>query len=185
MVRRSGARRGDRVVVTGTIGDAALGLRLRRDPRTARRWGLDRAMRRHLASRYLEPRPRNALAAALRRYASAAMDVSDGLVGDLRKLCRASGVGAMIEAANVPLSRAARAALGAEPALIDTILTGGDDFEVVATIPPARLGPFRAAARRAGVAVTEIGRITAGEGATVRGADGRPMTFVRGSFSHF
>ena len=69
-------------------------------------------------------------------HASAAMDVSDGLAGDLGKLCRASGVGAEIEVARVPLSKAARAALAAEPQTIETVLTGGDDFEVVATIPP-------------------------------------------------
>ena len=142
-------------------------------------------MRRHLLARYLVPRPRNALAEALRRHATAAMDVSDGLVGDLRKLCRASGIAAAVEAARVPLSKAARAALKAEPRLIDTVLTGGDDFEVVATIPRARLARFRAAARAAGVPVTEIGRITTGEGVAFFAADGRPMTFARGSFSHF
>ena len=92
------------------------------------------------------------------------MDVSDGLAGDLGKLCRASGVGAEIEVARVPLSEAARAALAAEPALIETILTGGDDYEIVATVPPAKLARFRAAAARAGVPVTEIGRVVAGRG---------------------
>jgi thiamine-monophosphate kinase len=185
MVMRTGARVGDRVVVTGTIGDAALGLKLRHDKGAARRWKLSAVMRRHLAARYLVPQPRNAASEALRRYASGAMDVSDGLAGDLAKLCRASGVGAEVEAALVPLSKAARAALAAEPVLIEPILTGGDDFEIVATIPPRKLEAFRAAAKRAGVAVTEIGRIVAGKRARFRSADGRPMTFAQASYSHF
>jgi thiamine-monophosphate kinase len=185
MVRRSGARNGDCIVVTGSIGDAALGLKLRHDPRAARRWGLNAAMHRHLASRYLVPRPRNALAPALLRYASAAMDVSDGLVGDFGKLCRASGVGAEIEVARVPLSKAARAALEAAPGLIETILTGGDDFEVLATVPRAKMSKFRTAARAAGVPVVEIGRITAGKAVSFRDAKGKKLIFARGSYSHF
>ena len=134
MVRRGGARAGDRVMVTGTIGDAALGLLLRRDPRNGARWRLDaRAARSSAAAAISCREPRNALAEAVLAHASAAMDVSDGLVGDLAKLCRASGVAAEIEVARVPLSEAARAALAAEPALIETILTGGDDYEVLAT----------------------------------------------------
>src|SRR5580704_7148056 len=97
MVRRSGARPGDLVVVTGTIGDAALGLLVRRDPDTAGRWRLDHRQRDHLIGRYLLPQPRNAVAEALRQHASAAMDVSDGLVGDLGKLCAVSGMAADIE----------------------------------------------------------------------------------------
>ena len=83
MVRRTAAKPGDRVLVTGTIGDAALGLLLRKHPASARKWGLTPRDERHLARRYLVPEPRNAVADALRAHASAAMDVSDGLVGDL------------------------------------------------------------------------------------------------------
>ena len=185
MARRSGARAGDRVVVTGTIGDSALGLKLRKERGAAARWKLDRAMQRHLLARYLVPQPRNALAEALRLNASAAMDVSDGLAGDLGKLCRASGAGAEIEAARVPLSKAARAVLAADAEAMETVLTGGDDFEVVATVPQRKLKRFFAAARRAGVKVTEIGRVTAGTGARFLGADGRRLVFARASFSHF
>jgi thiamine-monophosphate kinase len=112
------------------------------------------------------------------------MDVSDGLAGDLAKLCRASGVAADVDVARVPLSDAARAAMAAEPALIETGLTGGDDYEIVLTLAPERLARFRAAAERAGVVISEIGRIVRGEGARfVR--DGKPLTFARSSFSHF
>ena len=115
MVRRAGAKSGDRVFVSGTIGDAALGLALRNDP--ARDWPLTAAQAQHLTDRYLLPQPRNALAEAVRTHASAAMDVSDGLVGDLTKLCRVSQVAANIEVERVPLSEAARALIAAEPGL--------------------------------------------------------------------
>lgn len=184
MVRRSTARAGDCVVVTGTIGDAALGVRLRRDQGLAKRWGLSDAMRAHLEKRYLLPEPRTALAAAVLQYASAAIDVSDGLAGDLAKLCRASGVAVEIDAAHVPLSDAARAAVTADAALIETVLTGGDDYEIVLALAPADLAAFSAAARSAGVAVTEIGRLTAGQGARFL-QGGRPMAFVQASYSHF
>ena len=185
MVRRAGARVGDHVIVTGTIGDAALGLKLRRERGAARRWKLDTAMQRHLLARYLVPEPRSAFAEAVRDNASAAMDVSDGLAGDLGKLCRASGVGADIDVARVPLSKAARAVLAADPKAIEPILTGGDDFEVVATIPAGALDVFQIAARVVGVPVTAIGRVTAGKEARFLGPDGRKLAFARASFSHF
>ena len=184
MVRRSTATAGDSVVVTGTIGDAALGVRLRRDESLGKRWRLPDAMSAHLRQRYLLPEPRNALAEAVLHHASAAMDVSDGLAGDLAKLCRASGVAAEIDAARVPLSDAARAVLEAEPALIETILTGGDDYEIVLTLPPEKLAALRAAAQSAGVAVTEIGRLMAGEGACFL-RDGKALSFTQPSYSHF
>jgi thiamine-monophosphate kinase len=186
MVRRAGAKPGDRVVVTGTIGDAALALRLRCDPSAARRWRLTREQADHLRSRYLVPQPRLAIAAALRSHASAAMDVSDGLAGDLAKLCRVSGVATEIEVARLPLSDAARAALAREPALIETIVTGGDDYEVLACVPAEGVEPLRREASANGVAVTEIGTVTAGQGqARFLGADSEPLALVRPSFSHF
>jgi len=184
MVRRSTARAGDVVVVTGTIGDAALGLLKRKDGLLEKRWNLTDDQSSALANRYLLPQPRTALAKAVREHASAAMDVSDGLVGDLAKLCRASGVAAEIDVARVPLSNAARAALAADPALVDTILTGGDDYEILLTLPPRRLEALRAAALAAEVAISEIGRVVAGAGARfIR--DGRALTFARPSYSHF
>jgi thiamine-monophosphate kinase len=186
MVRRAGARPGDRIVVTGTIGDGALGLVLHKDPAAAERWKLDAAMRQHLLDRYLVPQPRNAIAEALRRHASAAIDVSDGLVGDLAKLARASGIGADIAVESVPLSAAAQRALAADPALIETILTGGDDFEIVAAVAPDQVEVLRREATSTGLPVTEIG--TAAEqlsGMRFLTRDGRALVFKRPSYSHF
>jgi thiamine-monophosphate kinase len=186
MVRRSGARAGDRVFVTGSIGDAALGLALRGDGDAARHWKLDAKLRDYLTDRYLLPQPRNALAEALRAHASAAMDVSDGLVGDFGKLCAASSVSAEIDVARVPLSEAAQAALAAEPTLIETVLTGGDDYEIICTMGEREAEEFRSAAIAMGVAVTEIGRIVSGDSAPgFIGPDGRQLSFARASFSHF
>jgi thiamine-monophosphate kinase len=184
MVRRSTAKPGDCIVVTGTIGDAALGVLLRRDAGLAKRWRLTDAMTAHLKQRYLLPEPRNALADAVLQNASAAMDVSDGLAGDLAKLCRASNVAAEIEVARVPLSDAVRAAVAADAALIETAVSGGDDYEIVLTLAPANLVSFRAAAHTAGVPVTEIGRVAAGEGARFL-RDGKTLAFERPSYSHF
>ena len=186
MIRRSGAKPGDRVVVTGTIGDGALGLLVRRDPTTAKRWDLNRGHQEYLKARYLIPQPRNAIIEALHAYATAAMDVSDGLVGDLAKLCRASRVAAEINVESVPLSEAARAACANEPALVETILTGGDDYEVIATLPAGEVEAFCRAASAAHVAVTEIGKVVAGEGAA-RFFDRKHklLRFARPSFSHF
>jgi thiamine-monophosphate kinase len=186
MLRRAGAKVGDRVVVTGTIGDAALGLTLRRDPAAAQRWQLTRDQQQHLAQRYLLPQPRNAIAEMLRTHASAAMDVSDGLAGDLAKLCRASGVSAEIDCTRVPLSDAARATLAQEPSVIETIVTGGDDYEVLATVAPDKLEPLRRQALAAGVTITEIGAVVVGQGeARLIGSDGKPLVLAQPSFSHF
>jgi thiamine-monophosphate kinase len=180
-VRRAGARPGDRVFVTGSIGDAALGLGLR----NGADWPLDEAQRAHLADRYLLPRPRNALAETVLHYASAAMDVSDGLAGDLAKLCRVAGVAGEIDAARVPLSAAAKAVIATDPKAFETALTGGDDYEILCTVAPAKVDRFRVAAMAAKVAVTDIGTVTDGEGARFRDAQGEPLAFKRASFSHF
>jgi thiamine-monophosphate kinase len=185
MVKRRGARAGDVVLVTGAIGDAALGLKLRTDKKTARRWKLSARQEKHLRDRYLVPQPRNALAEALREHATAAMDVSDGLAGDLAKLCRVSGVSAQIEAARVPLSSAAQAALAADATALELILTGGDDYEVVCTVPPGRVASFQAAAKAIGVSLSEIGVVTPGTRAPAFRQGGRNLAFKRQAFSHF
>jgi thiamine-monophosphate kinase len=184
MVKRSTAKVGDSIVVTGTIGDAALGLKLRRDHGLARQWRLSDAMAAHLKQRYLLPEPRNALADVVLANAGAAMDISDGLAGDLAKLCRASAVGAEIDVARVPLSEAARAAVAADPALIETALTGGDDYEIMLTLAPDKFAGLRAAAQPTGVFVAEIGRVHTGEGVSFM-QNGKALEFARPSYSHF
>ena len=184
MTRRSTAKAGDAVVITGTIGDAALGLKLRRNSRLAQRWRLGKAETAELLRRYRLPEPRNALAQAVLRYASAAIDVSDGLVGDLDKFCRGSKVAINVDVAQVPLSKAARAALTAEPELLETVLTGGDDYEIALTVAPRKLAAFRRAAKAADVPITEIGVVRRGHGARfLRG--GKALGFARLSYSHF
>jgi thiamine-monophosphate kinase len=185
MVRRSGARPGDAVVVTGTVGDAALGLRLRQKHEVAAQWELDKTARQYLIDRYLLPQPRNVLASAVRREASAAMDVSDGLAGDLAKLCAASQVGAEIMVEQVPLSQAARQAIARDAAAREVALTGGDDYEILCTMAVDKVAPFRAAASAAGVAATEIGLIMEGEDVRLLDGQGRALTLAHTSYSHF
>jgi len=185
IVRRGTARVGDRICVSGTIGDAALGLRLRLEPQAAWAASLDPAQRAVLADRYLHPRPRLALAAAIRRHASAAMDVSDGLAGDLAKML-GGGRSARIAVEAVPLSEAAARAREAEPGLIEPILTGGDDYEILCTVAPEQLDALRAEAVEAGIPLTAIGTVTSGDGPPgFEMGDGAARVFAAGAFSHF
>jgi thiamine-monophosphate kinase len=186
MVRRSGARPGDRVVVTGTIGDAALGLDILRGGRVAAALAGDAAAREMLVGRYRVPQPRNALVQALRDHAHAAMDVSDGLAGDLAKLCAASGVSAVIDAPAVPLSAAAAAALAAGAVGMQALVSGGDDYEILCAIPEDAFEAFARAADTAGVAVSSIGTVIGGTSPPkFLDAQGRDMPLPRLSYSHF
>ncbi|MGL3109015.1 thiamine-phosphate kinase [Bradyrhizobium sp. BR 1432] len=186
MVGRTGARPGDRILVTGTIGDAALGLDVLTGGAAAGALTSDPAARDFLVSRYRVPQPRNVLAQAVRDHATAAMDVSDGLAGDLTKLCAASGVSATVEVANVPLSAAAASLIARNAVCVETLLAGGDDYEVLCTVPPAQSDALIAAGRTAGFAVTAIGTIIEG-GAPPRFLDGQgqELTLKRLSYSHF
>ena len=180
-LRRTGARPGDRVWVSGTLGDGALGLRaLRGELATADAEG-------HLARRYRLPEPRLALGAALCGIASAAMDVSDGLLQDLGHLCRASDCGAIVEAAVLPLSDAARAAIQSDPALLRLALTGGDDYELLFAAPPERSGEILARAAQAGTQVTPVGHFVESPPEVVAcDADGAPIAPAQqGGWSHF
>jgi thiamine-monophosphate kinase len=186
MVHRSGAKPGDRVVVTGTIGDAALGLDILRGGAVAAAVKGDVAGREGLIGRYRVPQPRNALASAVRDHAHAAMDVSDGLAGDLAKLCAASGVSAVIDARSVPMSATAATLLARGAVGIEAIVSGGDDYEILCAISENRFEAFAQAAELAGVAVTSIGTVIAGP-SVPRFLDnaGRDIALPRLSYSHF
>jgi thiamine-monophosphate kinase len=186
IVHRSGAKPGDRVLVTGTIGDAALGLDILKGGTVAAALVGDPRAKELLVSRYRVPQPRNDLAQAVRAHASAAMDVSDGLAGDLTKLCAASDVSATIEAPLVPLSVAAAGLLGRGLVGLETLISGGDDYEILCTVPDAQLAAFMQEAGRAGVAVTWIGTVIA-ESHPPRFLDekGNPIVLKRLSYSHF
>src|SRR5438270_1896166 len=147
MVGRTGAKPGDRILVTGTIGDAALGLDVLTGGAVAAALAQDRAAQDYLIDRYRVPRPRNALAQAVRDHATAAMDVSDGLAGDLTKLCAASGASAAIDVASVPLSAAAAGPVLRDRVCVETLLAGGDDYELLCTVPPAQANALIALGR--------------------------------------
>lgn len=178
-IRRRGAKPGDEVWVSGTIGDGALGLKVLRGALAADADGF-------LADRYRLPRPRLALGRAAAPHVSAGMDVSDGLAQDLGHLCRAAGCGAEIAIAEVPLSPAARAALEADSALLQAILAGGDDYELIFAVPAGEGAALHAAASACDMAVTCIGRFVAGAPEVIlRRDDGSAMSMAQKGWSHF
>jgi len=184
MVPRQAGAPADILYVSGTIGDAALGLHLRLKPEAPACAGLAEPYRAFLLDRYLLPRPRLALAPALMAHASAAMDISDGLVGDADKLAQHLGRDILVEA--VPLSDAARAMIGLDPALLDLALTGGDDYEILAAVPPEKAEAFEQEALHCQVPVARIGHLLReGSGAVWRMGSGLEKRFARRSFAHF
>ena len=186
MILRSTARAGDSVFVTGTIGDAVLGIEVLRGALP----GLDREAAGFLVERYRLPLPRVALGPRLVGLASAAIDVSDGLVADLRHVCDVSGLAAVVEAARVPLSPAARAVVAKWPARTVDLLTGGDDYEILFTAPAHAAAGLAELSRALEVPITPIGRMdppAAGSDDRVAVLDGRgrPLALGRGGWSHF
>jgi thiamine-monophosphate kinase len=185
MVHRSGARPGDRVMVTGTIGDAALGLAVLRGGKV-RAAASDNALREALIGRYRVPQPRVAMAKIVRDHASASMDVSDGLAGDLAKLCGVSGVSAVIHLPSVPLSEAARDLVLRGIVGLEALIAGGDDYEILCTLAEDRAEAFVQSARDAGISVSSIGTVLEG-GAVPKFIDGKgaEIALERLSYSHF
>jgi thiamine-monophosphate kinase len=178
---RAGAREGDLVWVSGTIGDGALGLLALTDRLPA----LAEADRAALAERYRLPRPRLALGRRLFGLATACLDVSDGLVQDLGHLCRAAGLSAELDAALVPLSAAARAAIAVDPALFARCLTGGDDYELVFTAPGTAAGTLERLAAETGIPLARIGRMIPAIGTEVRVLrEGTELPLERTGWSH-
>jgi thiamine-monophosphate kinase len=180
-LRRSGAAPGEDIYVSGTFGDAALGLALLQGALA----GKTAAEYPALVGRYHLPLPRLALGAALRGIATAAADVSDGLVADLGHICEASAVGAEIDAHRVPVSQAAREMLAAGAATLETVLCGGDDYELVFTAAPASAADLARIASELEIPLCRIGRCVAGSGVAVADAAGTPMTLRRSGWRHF
>jgi thiamine-monophosphate kinase len=167
MVRRSGARAGDWIYVTGTIGDSGGGLAIfKREVHS-----LSDANRDYLTARYRVPRPPVAFGPSLRTIAHAGVDVSDGLIADLGHIASNSGVRLVVEGERVPLSAPLRAIWG-EDALLRAV-TAGDDYQVAFTAPPERTGPF-----------TRIGWVEKGEGVSLV-ANGQTVTIPRPGYRHF
>ena len=179
---RAGARVGDAVLVTGTLGDAAAGLHaLQHPPRDDdSRAGL----RAFLIERLNRPTPRLAVGAALRRQATACVDVSDGLLADLGHICTASSVAAEIEAAWLPRS-SALLELHDDTTALHFALSGGDDYELCFTVPASRVAELQADLARLGCGATKIGRIVEGNGVRVRGTDGAWLATDRAGWEHF
>jgi len=184
-IKRSGASLGDDVFVTGTIGDAFLGLALAQS-RMAVEHTEDRDM---LVDRYHLPQPRVVLGPQLVGLASAAADVSDGLIADLGHICRASRLNAEIDLADVPLSAAARRTVTDNQSLHLSLLGGGDDYEIVFTAPSTAREHLNAIARDTGVPITRIGRMVVRNAAVspvaVLDAAGDQLEAGDGGYRHF
>ena len=176
MIRRGGARKGDLVAVSGTIGDGMLGL----ETSLGRLPGLSPEDAAWLRDRYLRPRPRLALGARLRSWATAGADVSDGLIADLGNIARASGLSARLDVSRMPLSPQAGAALAQRPELAEQLPRGGDDYELVFTFAPSDLARLEA---EQDPALTVIGTMVAGEAGSVTDEMGQPL--ARGGYRHF
>ena len=171
MLRRNGAKAGDLVFVSGTIGDAGAGLKS--------------ASSDYLVSRYRVPTPRMALGVALRGIASASLDVSDGLLADLGHIAETSGVQIDVEASRVPLSAELERIAGNTVQVIVEAATAGDDYEIAFTAPASKREAMFEAAKRAITPVTEIGRVLAGEGVRLLDAQGGVIPVPRLGFVHF
>jgi thiamine-monophosphate kinase len=183
MIRRTGVEAGDRLYVTGTIGDAALGLRLRMD--SSLYADVEAADRDYLLDRYLLPQPRSILAPLVQAHAHAGMDVSDGFAGDLSKMLRVSGVSTVVDVDRVPFSAAAQRLVTRHPSLLATILAGGDDYELLLAVPPDQAAALCDGAATMSVALTFIGEAIAGKAPARFRSKGEDMAFESPSFSHF
>jgi thiamine-monophosphate kinase len=181
-LKRSAAKIGDLICLSGTIGDAVLGLRLLMGRCSE---GISEKHSAFLIDRYHLPQPRVGLGPKLIGLANAAMDISDGLVGDLEHICKASGVGARIEADKIPLSPAAQAGIASGLAKLEELITGGDDYELLFAIPESRSFQLEALAKEGDILLTVIGSIIDGQGVEVIDRSGRPMTFGSQGYRHF
>lgn len=177
LLLRSGATAGDVIYVSGTIGDAAIGLhQLQHTPLPT---SLDRIGLEYAISRYHLPQPRVALGQALVGIATASMDVSDGLIQDLEHVCTYSGVGA-----EVHLSRILTLCTSPTDALRTTLVTAGDDYELLFTAPPAQASALASLSLHTGVAITPIGTITATAGVNLYDSNGDKLLLEKKGYQH-
>jgi len=180
-VRRSGAKPGDLLCVSGTIGDAHLGLRLLRGAYSE----LAAEPRSYLIRRFQVPEPRTELGLRLTGLAHAMIDISDGLVADLGHICETSQVAAVVELDLLPLSPAARVVAESNPAIRPCLAAGGDDYELLFTAPASAEKPLADLSSRLGIPITNIGRIEPGAGVRIVDADGRVITLDHTGYRHF
>ncbi len=185
VLRRSGAEAGERVWVSGTIGDGALGLRAAEGNLPE----LPEEPRKELIDRYFTPQPRTTLGPRLVGLAGACIDVSDGLIADLGHICRASGLSAVVEADKVPICEAARAVMDKEADIIEELLTGGDDYELLFTAPAEAAAAIGALAEELNLPLSPIGSFeeSAGNPPSVRVVDGEGRRIVpdKTGYRHF
>ena len=180
-VRRNDARAGDLVWVSGTIGDAFLGLALLRGayPQLAPEY------RTELIGRFQVPEPRVDLGCRLAGIAHAMIDISDGLIADLGHICETSRVAAVVELASLPLSRPARVIVDGEPGVRTTLAAGGDDYELLFTAPAGLTKAIDGLSSLLGLPITRIGRIEPGEGVRLVDAEGRTIPVSESGYRHF
>ncbi|MEO0328787.1 MAG: thiamine-phosphate kinase [Pseudomonadota bacterium] len=178
---RLNAKPGDGLFVTGTIGDGALGLLARQ----GKLGDLVNEQREYLIDRYLLPKPRVEIADLLHEFASAAMDISDGLAGDLEKLCAASGVGAQIELDNSHFSNAVQNAIEFDSDLLKTAVTGGDDYEILFAVPQDKISSMLEHAKELPFTVTCLGKTCKAREVIFQDHSGQKMTFDKTGFDHF
>jgi thiamine-monophosphate kinase len=184
MVKRAGARPGDLICVSGELGGAALGLQLRLDEGFGRSW-LAEADRAAALAKYLRPQPKLGLRPALQTCARSAMDISDGLIKDLERMCRLTGVGAELKLDALPLAGGLRAALKVDAATAVMLATSGDDYEVLTTVAPEMAADFEAMARRGGVSVSQIGQVTSTPEVRLLDAAGVQIEHRSSGYDHF
>jgi thiamine-monophosphate kinase len=177
---RHGAKTGDLVFVSGTVGDAGCGLSLLKGETSA-----GAADGSALIARYLLPEPRLPLGRRLRGVATAALDVSDGLLADLNHIAEASGVRIAVDAPRLPLSPAYIRINGDKTSVRAQAASAGDDYEIAFTAPPETREKIAQIATETGVAITEIGRVEAGKGVLLLDADGQPVPVGRLGYVHF
>ncbi len=192
MVRRTTLQEGDSLYVSGAIGDSALGLKMRMYSSTA--YGKSNFTKYqkkddfdYLLNRYLLPQPRLELRNAILEFASASMDISDGFIGDLAKMLEKRNLALSFPVSRIPMSDAAKNAILIEPELLETVLTGGDDYELLIAVPTSNKLEFEQAAKETGIAVTYLGVATKAQSARLEIFDGNglPLRFASTSFSHF